>query len=114
MRKALSLTLLLLACISGGALAADLNDPTRPSGFSARGDSTQAVESTPLVLTFIRLGDAPLAVINGQNLRPGQTIGGYRLQALQANSVTLVRPGGGSRVLTLSPTLQKSLAIPTP
>ena len=103
--------LLLLACAGSFALDAGLSDPTRPSSFSAprAGGHT----ASALKLTFIRLGRAPLAVINGNSVSPGQSVAGYRLQSLQANSATL-SGNGGKLVLTLNPTLEKSSAMAKP
>lgn len=97
------------ACHASMALAEDagLSDPTRPSGFSEHIASHASVDEK-LSLTLIRLGAAPLAVINGNNVRPGEFIAGYKLVSLQATSATLVG-SNGRIVLQLSSAIRKSI-----
>ena len=92
------------------ALAADdnLNDPTRPNGIIERSSAHESSDEK-LLLTLIRLGAEPLAVINGKTVQLGETIAGYRLISLQTTSATLVS-GNGRVVLQLAPTIRKSIS----
>lgn len=103
---------ILTVLIAPVAFAAnDLIDPTRPSGApAASATSSSAAPNASLNLTFIRLGNAPLAVINGRNIRPGEKIAGYRLLSLQAGSATL-DGANGKLVLKLHPSLNKYSVI---
>ncbi len=96
------------AAIAADAVANDksLADPTRPSGFSESVVSHAAAHEK-LSLTLIRLGTEPLAVINGKNVAPGESIAGYRLLSLQTTTATLAG-GNGRIVLQLAPTIRKS------
>lgn len=86
---------------------AGLNDPTRPSGYSEN-TAAHASADEKLSLTLIRLGAAPLAVINGKNVRPGESIAGYKLVSLQSTSATLVG-NNGRIVLQLSSAIRKPI-----
>lgn len=104
--------LLILGAHAMHVLAADtqfvdasLIDPTRPSGFSETVNSGEAASET-LALTLVRLGPEPLAVINGKNVQPGESINGYRLISLQPTRAILIG-SGGRRVLQLSPAIRK-------
>lgn len=106
MRKLLwALYLLSSSLTAQTAPAPTLTDPTRPSGLPDRpvAGKDSAPPAEKLQLSLIRLGAKPLAVINGQSLRPGQTLGAYTLTALSANTVRLQGPKG-PLVLTLSST----------
>ncbi len=81
-------------------------DPTRPSGFSEN-NIARDVASEKLVLTLIRLGAKPQAVINGKTVAIGNTIAGHRLLSLQPNSATLSGPNGPT-LLQLVPAIHKT------
>lgn len=87
------------------AAESGLVDPTRPSGFSER-TATQATSSEKLMLTLIRLGAKPHAIINGETVEPGESIAGYRLLSLHTTSAILSGPNGRT-VLQLAPTIRK-------
>jgi hypothetical protein len=84
----------------------DLNDPTRPNA-TLDDTTTQGSSSAKLSLSLIRLGPEPLAVINGKNVQPGETIAGYRLISLQPTSA-LLNGSNGRFVVRLAPTIRKS------
>ena len=104
MRKWLVTTLAaLLSAATTHAADTALRDPTRPAGAAV----SRAAAHGKLELTLIRLGAAPLAVINGKNVAPGETIDGYRLLSLRMTSATLAGPDGRT-VLQLAPALHKT------
>ena len=112
--------LLLLLMLIGlfipcGVRASDegLVDPTRPPGNIGEAKSTEETPADAMKLTLIRLGADPLAVINGKNVQPGQSIDGYRLLSLQARSATLAG-SSGRIVLELTPSLRKPTALSSP
>jgi MSHA biogenesis protein MshK len=84
----ISVTLCLsLAIFSSNAIAQQV-DPTGPFGHS--GKSSQVAAEKKLVLESIIHGDGiHTVVINGQVMRPNDTIGEYRLTAVNDQSVIL-------------------------
>jgi hypothetical protein len=113
------LFLVTCAAISATAVIAEASaetsiDPTRPSGFSSvTTTSTKTPTDNALRLTMIRLGPQPLAIINGQALRPGETIAGQRLQSIQPGHVVL-SGSQGQRTLALLPSLKLNAPSSTP
>lgn len=98
----MSKRLWLVLLLSAPAAAQTLSDPTRPSGEGlAAKPQTLTAEAAELRLSLVRLGAAPLAVINGQSVRPGEHIAGYRLKALRPGAAVLAGPDG-ERVLLLA------------
>ncbi len=85
--------LLILLLIVQPALAAQLTDPTRPSGIGVAAPSDSG-QNAPLRLTLIRLGPQPLAIINGATLKLGGRIGGYQLLALRPGRAVLASEAG--------------------
>ncbi len=75
-------------------------DPTRPSGYAAPTAANAGAGDAPLRLTLIRLGQQPLAVINGRSLHIGESIAGQRVTAIQPGRV-LLAGAQGQRVLPL-------------
>lgn len=75
-------------------------DPTRPSGYAAPAGASAGTGNAPLRLTLIRLGQQPLAVINGRSLHVGESIAGERVTAIQPGRVLLAGTQG-QRVLPL-------------
>lgn len=106
---------LLLIMVGATALADEAAiDPTRPSGFSSPvGSSSKTQTDNALRLSLIRLGPQPLAIINGQSLRPGETIAGLRVQSIQPGHVVL-SGNQGQRTLALLPSLRITAPSSTP
>lgn len=75
-------------------------DPTRPNGYAAPAAASDGTANAPLRLTLIRLGQKPLAVINGRSLHVGESIAGQRVTAIQPGRVLLAGEQG-QRVLSL-------------
>ncbi|MCP3675387.1 MAG: hypothetical protein GY829_13055 [Gammaproteobacteria bacterium] len=73
-------------------IAADgkLTDPTRPPIFAAPKSGTKP--STKLLLTELKIAKkGRLAVINGQRLKKGDQIAGYRLKKIKVGYVILTK-----------------------
>ena len=102
-------------CLAAMALvtsahAESLPDPTRPplavlAPASAAGDATEPVGG--LVLQSVLIApDRRSAVISGQSMALGDTVGGFRLVRVAAGEVTL-EGHEGSRTLSLFPDVRK-------
>ncbi len=102
-------------CLAAMALLASahaesLPDPTRPplavlAPASAAGDATEPVGG--LVLQSVLIApDRRSAVISGQSMALGDTVGGFRLVRVAAGEVTL-EGHEGSRTLSLFPDVRK-------
>lgn len=98
-----------LALAVGTARAETLTDPTRPDRAPAAAAGKPA--TTDLRVTFIRLGTSPVAVINGQTLRPGDRLGDYTLLAIRSSGVLVSGPNG-ERVVRLAQTPIKKTMKP--
>lgn len=74
--------------------AADWGDPTRPPiGYEGDQAGGQAGRELPK-LSAIRIGRAGrVAVIGGAAVSVGETVAGYRVQAIEPGKVTLLRNG---------------------
>jgi hypothetical protein len=100
-----ALALLTAAGLSGVALAAGLVDPTLPPpGYGAlqRAGDAQSPDSIPTpqpirLQMIARDGSARLAVVNGQRVRPGETIRldgkNVKVVAIHDDAVVLDRDG---------------------
>lgn len=97
-----------------------LRDPTRPfAALSGRTSSTGFVEGDSLLpdagltrrnfnVTFIRDGGAsPMAVINGQQVMPGDSIDGATVTAITSAGVTLSVNGLDQVINTFGPTVKE-------
>ena len=98
--------ILFLVLAAQPALAVALSDPTRPGDYGAHA-AADSTGNAPLLVTVIRLGSHPLAVINGVTLHPGDSIQGYRLLELRPDHVVL-GDGGGHLVLPLVASLRRT------
>ncbi len=79
-----------LVFCSHGLIAADakLNDPTRPPRFTTPKAGTQ--QKTKLQLTEVKIAKkGRQAVINGQRLKKGDPVAGYRLKKIEVGYVIL-------------------------
>ncbi|PKI13162.1 hypothetical protein [Colwellia sp. 12G3] len=75
--------------ISSVSLASDV-DPTRPFGVSASGSNNQIKRDDGFILTSIIHGDGiHTAVINGKIVKMFDSIGEYRITAINSHSVIL-------------------------
>ncbi len=84
------LLITVLVFCSHGLLAADgkLKDPTRPPVFIAPKAGTQ--KNTELLLTEVKIArKGRQAVINGQRLKKGDPVAGYRLKKIEVGYVIL-------------------------
>ena len=90
--------LLWLSLLSSGWLGAEtLQDPTTPLGGvpAAKGSQSNRLPQLQAVL----LGPTRhKAVLDGQSYYLGEQVGAYRLQAIQASGVILVRDGKQYRI----------------
>ncbi|MCP4413014.1 MAG: hypothetical protein GY808_10690 [Gammaproteobacteria bacterium] len=87
-RYVLLLTVLIL--YSHGLIAVDakLKDPTRPPIYTTPKAGTQ--QNTELLLTEVKIAKkGRQAVINGQRLKKGDPIAGYRLKKIEVGYVIL-------------------------
>lgn len=88
----------LIICVfsSGLLLQVQAQDPMRPEWPRAMAEPAAGAE-TPAVSLKLQLvreqGRQKLAVINGQSLKLGEQIQGYRVQQIKADSVVLQRDG---------------------
>lgn len=103
----------LVVCATAGAAEISI-DPTRPSGSHVSATvSTKTQSKNALRLTMVRLGPQPLAIINGQTLRPGDTVAGMRVQSIHAGRVVL-SGNQGQRTLALLPSLRMNAPSSSP
>jgi len=94
-----ALGVLLLACASTAAWADSFYDPTRPPPAflppAMQQSAASAPVEKPLELQSILLApQRKIAVINGQSLKPGQSIRGYQLLSLGSSEARLLGPDG--------------------
>lgn len=78
-------------CLLVGAMAqAGLGDPTRPSYALPVSEGVVASAELRVSAVFIS-GDRRIAVINGQRLRVGESVGGATISEIASNKVSFVR-----------------------
>lgn len=103
--------LLAAVCTVGAAAQSALPDPTRPPAAFVSGADEAAVESGPrLQSVLMPKAGKPVAVISGQRVTLGGTLGGRRLVALSENEAVLKGPDGIER-LRLTPDVEKTNLI---
>jgi len=92
-RNVILLLSLLLGCFSSCAFASfsDLQDPTRPENFS--GSQSQAAHPWGLEAIIIA-PERRIAVIHGQMVKVGDSVAGFKVVAIQSNTVHLEGPHG--------------------
>ena len=112
-----ALTALIALCSGAAASAAGLADPTQPPpgyGASQRADDPQSGDSTPApepvqLQMIARDAIAPMAVVNGHRVRPGDAITldgkSAKVVAIHDESIELDRDGHRQRV-QLTPQLR--------
>lgn len=111
----------LLAAASGhargeAASAPATADPTRPPAMLGEGDSKEEAKSSEpppagLQTVILRKGSKPLAVINGQTVELGGTVGDARLVSLGETEAVLQGPNG-KEVLRLLPGAERKAVLP--
>jgi MSHA biogenesis protein MshK len=85
------------------ATAQSLRDPTRPAFFSGRTGESGSRRNAEWVLQSVLLSpERRYAIINGEVLALGGSVGGAELVAIREGEVTL-RTGGGLRTVRLFP-----------
>lgn len=93
-RSILTRTLLLLVTAAAVNADASLPDPTRPVTKAHSSASATAVADEVLTLQSVLIaGDRRLAIINGQRLQVGNTIGRSRVVRIEAGQVQVRRDG---------------------
>lgn len=85
------LLVVLLAAVTP-ANSAELRDPTRPTFVGQAADNDGPVAAISVTAVFIS-GERRIAVVNGQRLRVGQSVGGAVVRAINPNNVTFERDG---------------------
>ncbi|MCB1844601.1 MAG: hypothetical protein KDI09_16690 [Halioglobus sp.] len=81
---------ILAALILYSSANAELTDPTRPGNLLPEVEAARAEGELRVSAVFIS-GDRRIAVINGQRLREGESIGGATVSAIARNKVSFVR-----------------------
>ncbi|WP_221800011.1 general secretion pathway protein GspB [Oceanobacter mangrovi] len=92
----------LLCCVWSACLYAD--DPTRPPawlGIAAPKPEMKAIPAPRMQLQQLLLGPVAVAVINGEVVRSGDRIAGYRVRQIDATGVVLVS-ASGTRTLQMN------------
>lgn len=97
MRNFLSITICILM-LTGVSANAELSDPTRPS-YALPDSGNQTATAVLHVSAVFISGDRKVAVVNGQRVRVGETIGGATVSGIDRKKVSFVR---GDRTFTVS------------
>lgn len=102
------------AAASSGAPG--LADPTRPPMALAEGepkDEAKPSEPPPagLQTVILRKGAKPLAIINGQTVELGGTVGDARLVSLSETEAVLQGPNG-KEVMRMIPAVERKAVLP--
>ena len=98
---------MLVLCMQ--AAYAELHDPTRPAKYVENQPGVVSISQLDLALTLVSV-DRKIVVINGKTLKLGDSIGGERVEMIDANSVRL---SGASGTITLF-LLDQSVKKPVP
>ncbi|MDH5534224.1 MAG: MSHA biogenesis protein MshK [Betaproteobacteria bacterium] len=99
-----------IALMPAAAGAQGLNDPTRPpAGMLGSDSAALGTSSAPVLQSVIISPAGKAAIINGEMVRLGGTIGGARLVSVLESEVVL-KEGGEEQVLKLYPGVEKSAA----
>ncbi|MEQ8205622.1 MAG: hypothetical protein RIA65_05560 [Woeseia sp.] len=83
-------TFVSLCLLMASVTQAELGDPTRPSYVLPASDGAVASAVLRVSAVFIS-GDRRIAVINGQRLRVGESVGGATISEIESNQVSFVR-----------------------
>ena len=100
---------LVVLCIAFmvSAIAKGAADPTRPVII----DNGQATSQQPVLSAIITRHSQRFAVINGQLVREGDTVGANQVKQIGRGSVRLESPEG-SEILSLPPVTVKKQVVP--
>lgn len=102
---------LALALLAMGATAADLlADPTRPPAYIAQDGTAVDVPAGRLTSVMMPRKGKPAAVIDGQVVPLGGSVGDARLTRVSESSVVLEGPEGIER-LYLTPDVEKRVRV---
>ncbi|HWV16063.1 MAG TPA: general secretion pathway protein GspB [Cellvibrio sp.] len=84
-------------------------DPTRPLGYEQSPANEKSVQQTIVLNSILISRDRKLAIINGQQLREGQSVKGVdvQLKRIDADSVVLQQGGKVWRVSLNTTTIRK-------
>lgn len=96
--------------IGVGPALAQLSDPTRPADIPAApalGPGTAAPTASGIQTVILRPGGKSVAVINGQHLEVGATVGDKRVVKISESEVVLKGPSG-REVIKLTPEIEKT------
>lgn len=86
--------ILLLASLSAAAGADTLVDPTQPlTGATSTAGAGQQRQSLPALQGIVMSSSGRSAMLNGQSVRVGQSVAGYRVLAIHTGNVILERDG---------------------
>jgi MSHA biogenesis protein MshK len=96
--------LVAVACMTATsmAVAQTLRDPTRPAGASARSAAGKPEQSGWILQSVLISPERRYAIINGEVVRIGGSVGGAELISIAAERVTLRTPEG-LRIISLFP-----------
>jgi len=95
--------MMMVILFTGTVFSADrkLNDPTQPPSFAI--PKTGKKQVTNFKLSEIRIADqGRQAVINGQRLKKGNKIAGYKIKKIEVGYVILVNDKGTLRLDLIS------------
>lgn len=108
MRHAL-FSLLLAGFVAAGLAAAEVPDPTRPAGDLATPTAAGGVAApaqSGVQTVILRPGGKSAAVINGQYVEVGDTLGDKRVVKISESEVVL-KGEGGREVIKVTPAIEK-------
>lgn len=100
---------LLTAVIAVGPVLAQMPDPTRPADIPAApapGTGPAAPVGSGVQTVILRPGGKSIAVINGQHLEVGATLGDKRVVKITESEVVL-KGASGREVIKLTPAIEK-------
>ena len=100
--------LLLAVCLITLPLAAELRDPTRPSGFhGAQDPASGMLTSDELKLQAIFYNPKhPSALINGRRYVMGDPVGDAEIKAIYSDRVVLITAAGESELTMIMPSVK--------
>ena len=112
---ALSLLLSMAAVSATNDSGSKLEDPTRPLVNTKTKLSEQPKEATQskpvakpknILMGILETSQGKLAIIDGQRLKVGNNINGYRVRRINDNSVVLTQ-SGKTKTLELAPSVKR-------
>ncbi|MDQ9170219.1 MSHA biogenesis protein MshK [Oxalobacteraceae bacterium R-40] len=88
------------------AFAENLPDPTRPTGAAYADENTGNVISGPVLQSVLTSSGRKLAIISGQTVKQGDSVGNARVVKISDAEVVLAQ-GKETQVLKLFPVVEK-------